>query len=246
MSHVELAECMGVNRPVGEGFSAWLTHTGLVETRSGGARQSLIYGQTPFGKLVSQYDPGLTDPGTHWVIHYYLATEHIERSEAWLVFINRFLSPGQTFVSEEFQRYFIDVAGANIENRSALKKDPLSVLYTYVQHKSLGQLGFLTKEQEVYVSRQPNLPNILVIGYLLFDWWERQYSSSDTLRFLYLCQEEGSLGRICQVEAAQVKQFVADLTNLGYLSFSETQHEPVIRLYHSSPHTLLEQYYQQR
>ncbi len=78
----ELAECMGVNRPVAESFSAWLTHTGLV------TRLERDYELTPFGRLASQYAPFLADNGTQWVLHYYLATEHTERSDAWYVFIN--------------------------------------------------------------------------------------------------------------------------------------------------------------
>jgi len=239
-SRSNLAECMGVNTPVAEGFTGWLTHTGLT------IRADKRYKLTPFGALVCQHDPFLSDLGTQWVIHYHLAAEHAERSDAWYVFINEFLTPGQRFSREQFQAYFTGTVDAGVKNRSALKKDPSSVLYTYVQSKSLGQLGLLRKEKKTYISGYPNLPHILVIGFMLLDWWQRKYPGTDTLPFFKLHQEAESLGRLCQADAAQVKHFVAELTNLGYLNFSETQHEPINRLYKEASHLLLDTYYQHR
>lgn len=246
LSHIDLAECMSVNRPIGESFSAWLTHTGLATTQTGGKGEALTYELTPFGQLAIQYDPFFNDLGTQWLIHYFLTTEHGERSEAWLVFINQFLTPGQRFTSDQFQTYFADVTGQHAQNRSALEKDPQSVLYTYTNSQSLGQLGLLRKEKQDYTSSSPFLPHILVIGYVLLDWWQRRYDQTDTLRFSQLCHEEGSLGRVYQADAGQVKQFVSELTNMGYINFAETQHEPVNRLSRQPPHTLLEKYYRQR
>jgi hypothetical protein len=101
--HDALAQCMGVNRPVAEGFSAWLRHTGLATFHPVEQRQrKLTYKLTSFGQLASRYDPTLTDLGTQWVLHYYLSTKHAECSEAWRVLINEFLSPGLTFTSEQF------------------------------------------------------------------------------------------------------------------------------------------------
>src|SRR5689334_2151530 len=107
MSQNALAQCMGVNQPVAEGFSAWLRHTGLATNQSiSKAKSTLSYKLTPFGEIVSQYDPTLTDLGTQWVLHYYLATKHTDRSDAWHVLINEFLSSGSTFTSDQFQMYF--------------------------------------------------------------------------------------------------------------------------------------------
>ena len=43
LGHDDLAKCMGVNRPVAEGFSAWLTHTGLAITGASEKARSLTY-----------------------------------------------------------------------------------------------------------------------------------------------------------------------------------------------------------
>jgi hypothetical protein len=247
LGHDALAQCMGVNRPVAEGFSAWLRHTGLATLRSGEQRQrALTYELTPFGHLAFKYDPTLTDLGTQWILHYYLSTKHAECSDAWRVLINEFLSPGLTFTTEQFASYFGSVMRDGVKNRSALTKDPSTALSTYIRPQGLSKLGILLKQKTTLIAAQPNWPHILVVGYLLFDWWQRNYNQTNTLRFAQLCKEEGSLGRLCQADDRQVRQFVGELTGLGYLSFSETQHEPVNRLYLEQPHILLERYYGQR
>lgn len=246
LSHDELANHMGVNRPVAEGFSAWLTHTGLAIIDVSQPSRSLTYRLTPFGTLASEHDLFLQDINTQWLLHYHLATEHIERSEAWFVFVNHFLSTGQKFSSDQFQSYFANIAGITAKNRSALEKDPTSVLYSYTNLESLNRLGLLRKEKDTYLPGSPNLPHIFIVGYMLFDWWQRRYEKTDTLRFSQLCQEEESLGRLCLADSQQVKRLVIDLANHSLLSFSETQHEPVNRLYHGPLVALLERYYTER
>jgi hypothetical protein len=245
-NYATLAECMGVNTPVAEGYSAWLRHTGLVEATSGGKWQALRYSPTPWGALALEYDPTLSDLGTQWLLHYYLATEHSERSDAWHVLINHFISPGLSFTSEQFQRYFTDTFGKEVTNRSALQKDPQVALSTYVHAEALGKLGILSRHKGIYTVGRPALPDALIVGYVLFDRWQQAHSDTDTLRFSLLCQEPGNVGRIFLAEPLQIRTVLADLAGRGYLTFAETQHEPVNRLYHGAPATLLERYYQQR
>lgn len=246
VNQADLASCMGVNQPVAEGFFGWLRHTGLIVAKPSDNRGRVVSEVTPFGSLASVHDPTLTDLGTQWILHYYLCTEHVERSDAWKVLINQFLSPGVPFTSEEFCSYFASVMGGQAKNRSALNKDPLVALSTYVRPQALGRIGLLTKDKSNYRVGSPHLPSILVIGFLLLDWWQAIYSQNNTLRFSQLCQEDGSVGRVCQIDAPQVKRIVGELTGFGYLSFSETQHEPVNRLFHEPPESLLEKYYGQR
>lgn len=245
LGHDALATCMAVNRPVAEGFSAWLRHTGLA-TLGEQRQRGRSYELTPFGQLAFKYDPNLKDLGTQWVLHYYLSTKHTECSQAWRVLMNEFLSPGLSFTAEQFTSYFASVMGDEVKNRSALKKDPSTAISTYIRPQGFSKLGILGKEKTTISVASPNFPQILVVGYVLFDWWQRHYNQTNTLSFPQLCKEEGSLGNICQASEPQVRQFVSELTGLGCLSFSQTQHEPVNRLYLEPPHLLLERYYSQR
>jgi len=239
---VALANCMGVNRPVADGFSGWLLHTGLASAQKKGSL--LSYELTAVGALIAEHDQELADLGTQWLLHYHLATEQQERSDAWHVLFNQYLSPGMTFTSEGYQSYFARTIGDGVANRTAVKKDPLAALFTYRNHQALASLGLLTKQKKKYVVQSPDYPNSLVIGYMLLDWWKRHYDYSNTLRFSQLCQEEESLGRLCLATPSQVRRFVVELTAQGYLTFSDTQHEPVNRLYNDDPHRLLERYYE--
>ncbi len=246
MGHSMLANCMSANQPVAEGFAAWLRHTGLVITAPHSESQKGVgHKLTPFGELVYQYDPTLTDRGTQWILHYYLTTKRSETSDAWHMLINNYLPTCLNFTSEQFQVYFMSSVGS-VKNRSALVKDPLAALFTYTRQEALAQLRILDKSSKIYIVKQPLIPSVLVAGYMLLDWWNYRYSETNTIRFSQLCQEEESIGRLCLVDASQVRQYVVALTGLGYLSFSETQHEPVHRLYQGQPVSLLEDYYKQR
>jgi len=247
MGHSALAHCMSVNAPVAEGFSSWLRHAGLTITVTHTEPQkTATHKLSPFGELVYRHDPTLMDRGTQWILHYYLSTKRVESSDAWYVLINRYLPICLNFTSDQFQSYFTSTIGDSATNQLALSKDPLAALSTYTRSDALAQLHILEKQNKKYIVRQPYLPPTLVVGYMLLDWWQYHYNETNTLRFSQLCHEEESIGRLCLIEASQVRQYIIALTGLGYLSFSETQHEPVHRLYQDQPILLLERYYIQR
>lgn len=244
-SQKALAGCMGVNQPVGASFSNWLRHTGLVKVEKKKGSSSLTYHLTPVGALIAEHDPQMADLGTQWLLHYYLATEHEQRSDAWYTLFNDFLSPSMSFTRKEYQSYFADLKKKEPNNYNGFESDAQAALYTYYnREKSLGALELLTKEKKGYTVGNPRYPDILVVGFMLFDWWKRHYDDTNTLRFSQLCQAEGSLGRLCVATPSQIRRFVLELTGLGYLSFSDTQHEPVNRLYNDEPQRLLERYYE--
>jgi len=246
MSHAALAQCMSVDLPVADAFSAWLRHTGLVEPIPRKRPQkAIVHRLSPFGELAYQYDPTLMDIGTQWVLHYYLATRRAEASDAWHILVNKYLSHHLHFTADQFRSYFSSLMENEAKSRQALDRDPLVALATYIRADVLGQLQILKKQAKMYTVGQPELPPALIVGYMLFDWWQYHYDQTDTLRFSQLCNEEESLGRICLADASQIRCFIVELTGLGYLSFSETQHEPVHRLYRDHPSVLLERYYTQ-
>jgi hypothetical protein len=243
MSHTELARCMSVNRAVAYGFSVWLHHTGLA---CKGQQKAVKHRLTAFGELAYQYDPALSDIGTQWILHYYLATKREEASDAWYVLVNEYLPHRLHFTLKQFQTFFSNAIGGEAKNRLALDKDPPAALSTYTRADILGQLHILEKQDKgTYTVGQPLYPSIFIVGYMLLDWWQYHYNQTNTLRFSQLCEEEESLGRLCRADASQIRRSIVELAGLGYLSFSETQHEPVHRLYKDQPGRLLECYYKQ-
>jgi hypothetical protein len=246
MGRADLAQCMSVNPAIAHAFSCWLRHTGLVEPASRRRqRKAMTHRLSPFGELAYRYDPALMDIGTQWVLHYHLATRRGEASDAWYTLMNKYLPHHFRFTPDQFQSYFSSLMADKTRSRLALNKDPLAALSTYTRADVLGQLNILKKRGKTYTVGQPELPPTLIIGYMLLDWWQDHYNQTDTLRFSQLCHEEESLGLLCLAEASQIRYSVVELAGLGYLSFSDTQHEPVHRLYRDHPSTLLERYYAQ-
>ena len=66
---------MGVGEAAAEGTLGWLVKSGL------GISQEDGYALSPFGKLVAVHDPELNHPGTLWLLHYHLTSEHTEKAE---------------------------------------------------------------------------------------------------------------------------------------------------------------------
>lgn len=241
-----LARCMSVNDPVAEGYSAWLRHTGLTTISSPNeSSKKRVHRLTAFGELACSYDPTLTDIGTQWLLHYYLATKRDESSDAWYVLINKYLPVSLNFTDDQFRSYFTNLVGGDTRNRLALTKDPLEALSSYTRREALAKLHILERQDKTFVVGHPQPPPALIAGFMLLDWWEYHYHQTNTLRFSQLCSEEESIGRICLSNSGQVRRLLMELGGLGYLSFSETQHEPVHRLYQESSATLLERYYKQ-
>lgn len=240
-----LGACMGVNEPLGRAFINWLRHTYLIapqETEKKGQA-----GVTDFADLVWRHDPDLQDPGTLWLLHYYLCTDHAERSEAWHHLFNHFLNPGLHFTQGQFQGAFAEAVGEQVSNQKALTEDPRQALATYTNADALGSLGLLHKQKDRSLAvGSPPPPPTLIAGYMLFDWWTRRYPHTNTLRFSQLWQEEESLGRLLVASPAQVQRLVQALTGAGYLTYAETQHEPVNRLLDRPALALLERYYRER
>lgn len=240
-SPTEIGMYLGVNTPKAQSnaFPRWLVHTGL-----GTFRQS-TYSLTPFGTQVAQFDPLLMRQGTQWLLHYYLAIEHEVRSEVWYRFINEFASPGRQFTEEELSTYVTRALSHAQPNRDGIPKDTKELLKLYTQSKGLQAIHLLVAEQTGYRIQPQERPDILIVGYALLDFWARRYPHIDTLRFSQLCELPESIGRVFVADRVEVRTWIAGLASMGYLSFAESQHEPVNRLFKDSPTQLLKEYYAQ-
>jgi hypothetical protein len=205
--------------------------------------QRLFTPLTRFGNLVAVRDPTIRDLGTLWLLHYFLSTDHEERSEAWHVLVNEFLAPGRVFTAEQYKTYFATVRGQEATNHNAVKKDPEEALDTYAGQGALSRLGILVQEGKNYRVLQPAQPPLLIAAYMLFDWWDRHYPHTSVLRLSQLAREPDSLGRVCLADSRGLEQMVRALAGHNYLTFRATEHEQVTRLYGDPVPELLDQYY---
>lgn len=232
---------IGVNPYKVEGLRGWFCKLGI------GSGTSKQYHLSPFGLTVAAHDPDLARPGTLWLLHYFLASEHTERSEVWHRCFNEFLYPGKSFAREELAEYIGRSLPESPANKSGVESDSQELIKTYIQTSALGNLGLLSRQADKrLVAGSHTLPEPLIVAYVLFDMWRRRYDDTNALRLSQLISEPETPGRIFLATPAQVREFVLHLQAQGLLSYADTQHEPVTRRFHDEPMLLLEQYYHQK
>lgn len=235
-----IAAAMGVNPYMVTGFRGWFRKTGL------GIGVSGDYRLTPFGALVAKLDPELQQPGTLWLLHYYLCSQHEERAEVWFRCFNDFLAPGQTFSPDELQTYIERNLDQTPSNTKGVASDTKELIKTYTQPLALGDLGILGKHGKRIEVAAPRTPEPLIAAYVLFDSWPRRFGDADVVRLSQIASEPESIGRMFVTTLDQVRQRIIALQGLGLVNYADTQHEPVTRRFHGSPLQLLERYYQEQ
>jgi len=231
---------IGVNPYKVEGLRGWLCKLGVA---SGTAKE---YRLSPFGATVAVHDPDLALPGTLWLLHYFLASEHEERSEVWHRCFNEFLYPGKLFAREELGAYVERSLSESPANKAGVESDSKELIKTYTQPVGLGPLGLLTRQADKrLLAGLHTLPEPLIVAFVLFDVWHRRYDDTNALRLSQLVSEPETPGRMFLASSTQVREFVLRLQADGLLSYADTQHEPVTRRFHDQPTVLLKQYYHQ-
>lgn len=230
---------IGVNPYMIEGLRGWLYKTGL---GGGTSKQHFL---SPFGALVAQYDPDLRQPGTLWLLHYYLSSQHEERAEVWYRCFNEFLDPGKQFTGDELQSYVTRILQDTPTNKNGIASDTNELLKMYTKPTGLGELRLIAPvDAKTYTTGSPATPDPYIVGFVLFDSWPRRFGTADTIRLSQLVTEPEMPGRIFVAGRDEVRRHVLAMQSLGLLNFADTQHEPVTRRFTEPPLTLLERYYQ--
>lgn len=237
-SKAAIGSFVGINPYKVESLRGWFCKLGLGSVNRQG------YHLSDFGALVAEHDPDLVRPGTLWLLHYFLVSEHAERAEVWHRCFNEFLFAGKTFTHEELREYVKRALPEQPENRDAVRKDATELVKTYSDPKALGDLGILSKQPERrFRAALAKPPELLITAYVLFTTWQRRYPGLDTIRLSQIANEPEFLGRVFVATATQVRDMVLHLQAAGLMSFADTQHEPVTRRYHDPLAKLLVQFY---
>lgn len=231
---------IGVNPYKVQGLRGWFCKLGL------GSATSRQYQLSSFGATIARHDPDLARSGTLWLLHYFLVSEHEERSEVWYRCFNDFLYPGKSFTREELQEYVERSLPESPSNKSGVENDSKELVKTYVQSAALGNLGILMRQADKrFTAIGEGAPDPLIVAFVLLDMWGRRFSTTNTLRLSQLASEAEGPGRVFVASPSQVRDFVLQLQAQGIVSFADTQHEPVTRQFFDDPAELLRHYYQQ-
>jgi hypothetical protein len=230
---------IGVNPYKLPGLRGWFCKLGL------GEATSKQYRLSAFGTLVANHDTRLRRIGTLWLLHYFLASEHEERSEVWYQCFNAFLQPGKVFSGDELREYIERSLPETPSNKEGVSKDVQELIRTYTRESGLGGLGLLVRQvDKTLVARTDCIPDPMIAAYVLFDTWQRRYSHTNTLHLSQLVNEPEMPGRVFVAHDTRVRELVLRLQSEGLLSYADTQHQQVTRSFHDDPTLLLQQYYQ--
>jgi Mn-dependent DtxR family transcriptional regulator len=237
MSKKGAAAYIGMGQPAVEGMIGWLIKTNLGEPREKG------YGLTPFGRLIAAHDPELAHIGTLWLLHYYLVTEHTERSEVWYRAFNEFFTPGVSIERGSLLAYVERIHEHTPKNKTGLAADCNQLWKCYLDPASLGKLNLVREEAQTYTFQLGLAPDTAICAFTLFDTWQRRFPYTDTLRLSQICEEPECLGKVFVAHRDQVVQMLQSLQSLGLVNLADSQHEPVTRRYRDDPFEILTSFY---
>lgn len=156
----------------------WGVGIGLIENDS-----ASNYILTPFGKLITKYDPQLEEYGTYWAIHYNLCvnsykSKHTDKADD----IWSYSKYSNTFKAGIFSRNDLKACLKEYKNAgkeysdSTIEKMCLAPLLDTMSNTKLGdELGILSIADEakgIYERRHPSDSTLhpSILAYMLYDW----------------------------------------------------------------------------
>jgi len=240
----DIAQCMGVNRPVSEGFRGWYASCGL------GVLKEKSYYTSVIGSLIYQNDPYLADIGTQWLLHYGITTDIGFRATIWHYAFNHLLAPGLVIEASALAEQSLSTLELPPTNRSGSRKDAQDLLTMYTRPQALGALGLLSGSssgaQRQYTAHASAGPPDLIAAYMLFDRWQRRADGEGSVRLSALGRDPEWVGRICLMPPGAIRALIDRLERRGLVAFADTQYEPVTRRYTGDPAELVQRHYAER
>lgn len=239
ISRDEQMSVIGVGYKAVAGYVGWLHHTGL--------RDSNERTITELGKLIRENDPYLMDEVTLWVLHYQLCQPSEDESTLlWQYLINEWLPNHASFSRSQFQQGASEILARISEKK--LRACANITLRCYVEKEALGSLNILHLNDKLYERGTPKgtIPSTLV-AYVMFDQRAQHYPDSTTVAIDELLTANGNVGRVFQMNRAELNRHLHSLKASGYISLMQfADHDHVQFLFEGSPLEILRQYYASR
>jgi len=256
---------LGVGHNMVSAIRYWLQATELARATGARAegRRATRLEWTSLAYLIMQHDPYFEDEGTLWVLHYELATNQ-KLATTWYWFYNRF--GARHFTQDLFlahlQRFVASEGRRKISPRS-LEKDFRCLVRTYARSLErssrtspednldcpLSVLGLLeilplTKSYHA-VTPPPELLHPLLVAYALVQMKVKRALSWREILFREALYEEGSPGRIFQLDPELLYSYLGKLeADERLVDFSRTAGLDLVMLKVGKPDLILSQYYE--
>lgn len=250
-------DSVGVGHNMVKSIRYWLKATGLVsEVRDEDdpLKRRACANWTEFAQKLLSFDPYFEEDTTWFLLHYKIAT-NIDLSSSWYWLFNKFSSKqfDQYLFLTQLKDWVISNGKSKISDAS-LDKDLKCIVKTYCQttdekessledsyHSPLTRLGLIqfrthTRTYQMTAPREELLP-ANVVGFVILDYCQNRIHKSATVSFHELLKEEGSPGRILNLNAERLFEYLSILSTgrKKILQYSRTAELNSISLIETDP-----------
>lgn len=149
-----------------------------------------------FGYAALKWDPGLGNPNTVWLAHYYLSASWGHGPAYWSWVMARDFALGETLRSTDIARSvqrFGTSSGLAL-SEATCKRCADALLGTYWRSDGLGRLGLVEHvgaERGAYRVQEPQLPSMWVVASALTHFWSKECRDAQEVLFRSLTAEGG-------------------------------------------------------
>ncbi|MEI6914101.1 MAG: DUF4007 family protein [Armatimonadota bacterium] len=201
---------------------------------------------TRLGQLVAERDPGLSDLGTQWVMHYNMCAPHLYGPDFWHPLLMAVISSGSGMSSEDV------VEGLNgfVNERRARELAPRTVkatatvfLGTYTKPDGLGNLNAICEvEPATYARGEPTMPRNWVAAYVIADYWRANWRNALGINLTSI-KEIGGPASLLMLSSGEMNSCLGDLQSLGLVQLQRRVPPFQVSRLWSSPEEILEHLY---
>ncbi|MBP8972349.1 MAG: DUF4007 family protein [Anaerolineae bacterium] len=150
---------------------------------------------TPFGRYALAHDPMLEQPGTQWLMHYYLSAPHGPGPAFWHDLVASDFYVGREFGADQIARHiaaFLEQTEGRTLVERTVRSTATVFLGTYTKPDGLGKLGIVTAlDGQHYRVTEPVSPPVWAVAYALLDYWAAHYEERLTVSLDSLTEPGG-------------------------------------------------------
>lgn len=175
---------------------------------------------TDFGFYAQKHDRLLEQPGTQWLMHYFLSAPQGPGPAFWHELVVTRFRTGDEFTTDEIAAqigaFVATNEGKQLAARSA-RSTATVFLGTYTKEEGLGRLGILQPiGANRYRVQEPDLPPTWAFAYALLDYWHAQFGELMTVNLDALSGESG-FTNLFLCGAGRLNMILRTLQRAGYV-----------------------------
>jgi len=200
---------------------------------------------TEFGNIVINNDSLFSQPGTQWLMHYYLSSPQGPGPAFWNNLVTTRFRTREEFTSEQISdqifRFVVENEGRELKDRS-VRTTATVFLGTYLKSDGLNKLGILQEIKANYYRVLSPDPPILAIAYALIEYCKINYGDRITINLDDLTIKNG-FANLFMIGSSKLDQTLNTLHQEGFVDIYRTAPPYQVVLLRSDGEVLLRKLY---